>query len=143
MANLFLFKSSIYLGSINIIAISFFNVPLIFKSLIWVGVITSIWNHGTTSIFAKYFDRAIMLYGVCIDSYYIGLLKNQPNSQIFCITFLILSIFMYFSNKRIHKEKKKRANITHETQDSTFHCFAHVLLTFMHLTIGYEIHSQD
>lgn len=73
MANKVLFLSSVILGTVNICFLLFHHPvqsDLLFVN-IFLGVVTSIWNHGVTMDVIKIFDRIMMVFGFLSELYLI------------------------------------------------------------------------
>ncbi len=81
MANPYLFTSSALLGALHFYWLWSLRPcnSMLLQSIIIVGVLTSVWNHGTTSKAAMYSDRAVMVIGFVVDVY---LSINIPNKHI-------------------------------------------------------------
>jgi hypothetical protein len=90
MANPILFKSSLILGIIHLIAIFITNKKkyeykniehhrqlLIYNVL--GGIFTSILNHSTTSTLSKWLDRSMMVIGIYNDIYLIKFITNPTD----------------------------------------------------------------
>jgi hypothetical protein len=72
MANPVLFASSLFFAYLHLALILIFQpVPRLFSFTILSGVLSSIWNHGTTSELAKWSDRGAMAVGAAVDFAYI------------------------------------------------------------------------
>jgi len=68
MVNLVLFKSTIILGTIQLLTMIALNSQnIFFNTNITFGILTSLINHGTTSNIAKWTDRCMMLIGIYVD----------------------------------------------------------------------------
>jgi hypothetical protein len=102
--NIALFYSSIIIGSIIIaISIYFYNPTLLPLYIItYIGIITSIINHGISSKAAKNLDRTIMLFSAAIYIYY-GLKIQNKNIQLITLSIVALMMLLYLSSKIIKK----------------------------------------
>lgn len=133
MANPLLFKSSIILGFFNVLFVEIWKVPLAYRTYMWMGVFTSIWNHGTTSNLAKYSDRAVMFINAIPDIIYILNIDNQFFILKFlCFIFFFSAVGLFFvAKKLIHS--KNNVNAFGNKQ----HLTCHFLITIEHFLMSY------
>ena len=99
-----LFYSSIIIGIIIItISIYFYSKKLLPLYVItYIGILTSLINHGITSKAAKNLDRTIMLISSAIYIYY-GLKINNKTLQLVTLSTIAIMMFLYVSSKFIKK----------------------------------------
>ena len=123
MANPLLFKSAVVFGTFHILlAIQY--APLILELTLILGVITSIYNHGTTSAFAKWLDRVAITLASITDLIYIFFL---PESLVLIVILLFsVTIFLYFAAKW---DIKRGGN------GNIYHLWSHILATILHSVI--------
>ena len=77
------------------------------------GVLTSLWNHGTTSKVAKICDRVMMITGSLVNLYYMTCLLSLY-LWMYAITCYIIS---------------KRFNLLE------YHVYSHVYVSLLHITM--------
>jgi hypothetical protein len=75
------------------------NVPTYPVIITYIGIITSILNHGTSSIFCKYLDRLIIAIAAIIYLVYV-IDKKEYN----LIGLILLNIMLYILSKYCEKE---------------------------------------
>ena len=99
-----LFYSSIIIGIIIItISIYFYSKKLLPLYVItYIGILTSIVNHGITSKAAKNLDRIVMLVSSAIYIYY-GLQITNKTLQLVILTTIAIMMFLYVCSKFIKK----------------------------------------
>jgi hypothetical protein len=102
--NATLFYSSIIIGIIIIaISIYFYNKKLLpLYAITYIGIATSIINHGITSNAAKNLDRTIMLISAAVYIYY-GLKIQNKMLQLVTLSIVVLMMLLYVSSKFIKK----------------------------------------
>jgi hypothetical protein len=123
MANIDLFLTSYLMLVIHSFAIFIFQPPFIIFIIYIIGPIVSVWNHGTTSIIAKFIDRSVMVFGYLIDMAYIYKIKN-----IYVLFLIHLSIICYFISKL--------------TNIISFHLLAHIIIIITHIIILYNYYNK-
>jgi len=126
--NEYLFYSSLIVGVFIIgISIEWYNPKLLYFYMItYVGIITSIFNHGTSNPYIKGLDRTIMGISIFVYIYYC----IQIHHSILKITILLmifLMIFMYFLSKIIRSEYADFSTILHITT----HIFVGIIFSFI------------
>lgn len=134
MANPTLFKSAALVGSYHIF-LAMAYAPIFFTTVITIGVITSLYNHGTTSLHAQWLDRIAIFLACLVDIVYFAIIPYPLNCVIVPLFFITISL--YFQAKWAIS-KGRNGNI--------FHVSSHFLSGFMHtLLIFYlfEITLQD
>jgi hypothetical protein len=120
MANSLLFRSAVILGSYNVwLAIRY--APFILEFILILGVVTSVWNHGTTSSHAKWFDRVTIVLVSAIDFIYMSFLPRPW--ALFAALMLGTAILLYFGAKFA---------IRNGTCGDKFHLGAHLIGTMIH-----------
>lgn len=137
MANPLLLKSSIILGFINLVFVEFFDVPNYFRTYMWLGVFTSIWNHGTTSKIAKFSDRFVIIANAIPEFFYI--MQIDPEYWFWkaaCVLLFFSGIFSFIIAK-IKIATKNNENIHGNKQ----HFLCHFLITVEHLLLSYYFHA--
>jgi hypothetical protein len=118
MANKDLFLTSYLMLIVHSFAIFIYQPPFIIFITYIIGPLVSVWNHGTTSIIAKFIDRFIMIFGYLIDLLYIYKLKN-----IYILISIHLAIICYF--------------IAKITKNTSFHLLSHIIIIFTHILLLY------
>ena len=137
MANSILFRSSSFFALIHFIAMYLYQetVPRVYCTILIIGILTSLWNHGTTSEVAKWGDRICVALGVLNDLYHISIFYYRPNSLI-VFGVLALAIVCYFRAK-FHEGKK-------DSLSRDFcHASCHMIATAAHVTIIAILSTQD
>ena len=123
MANIDLFLTSYLMLVIHSFAIFIFQPPFIIFITYIIGPIVSVWNHGTTSIIAKFIDRSVMVFGYLIDLTYIYKIKN-----IYVLILIHLAIICYFISKL--------------TNIISFHLLSHIIIIITHIIILYNYYNK-
>ena len=118
MANINLFLTSYLMLIAHTFAIFIYQPPFIIFIIYIIGPLVSVWNHGTSSIIAKFIDRFTMVIGYLIDLIYIYKLNN-----IYVLILIHLSVICYFISKI--------------TKLTTFHLIAHIIIILTHLLLLY------
>jgi len=127
--NIALFYSSIIIGSIIIaISIYFYNPTLLPLYIItYIGIITSIINHGISSKTAKNLDRTIMLFSAAIYIYY-GLKIQNKNIQLITLSIVAFMMLLYISSKIIKKFiSSDNDNDSNANLATNIHAIVHLL----------------
>jgi hypothetical protein len=95
----------------------------------YLGLGTSIWNHGMTSQVAKWTDRVIV--GVCVghNLYWLSAYRHQKGAWMGMVMTLN-GVFFYFVSKR---RMKKKLQIM-------FHVISHVCATCSDVLLGVVAH---
>jgi len=127
--NIILFYSSIVIGIIIIaISIFFYNQKLLPLYIVtYIGILTSIINHGISSKAAKNLDRTIMLFSAAIYIYY-GLQIQNKNLQLLTLSIVALMMLLYLSSKIIKK-------FINSDNDSNLATNIHVVVHFISLLL--------
>lgn len=121
MANLLLFMSSCIVGIIHLFFIIILqSTNLLLNTNIIFGIITSIINHGSNSLIAKWCDRFMMLIGIYIDI----IIIYSYNCYYSCL-FLLLSILSFIISKYI--------------MCYFYHIISHILLTITHIIMLFTL----
>jgi hypothetical protein len=113
--NKYLLYSSIFIGLIIVvISLYFYNKRLLpIYAITYIGIITSIINHGITSKTAKNLDRFIMILSSIIYIYYaINIEKELLQIVTLCIVGIMM--FLYIFSKAIKillKDNRMSTNI--------------------------------
>ena len=128
MVNVYLYRSSLICGAIQFLFMTFYNTKLNLVIFYTIGILTSIWNHGTTSEVAKWVDRFIACMAMFVDLYCLCTLEKEM--AISGSLILITGITFFFISK--HHEKKA----FHRDRDF-FHGIFHCLATVIHLGLLY------
>jgi hypothetical protein len=124
MANDYLWKSSIFFGSIHFLFMIFWNTRLLLIFIYAVGILTSIWNHGTTSDLAKWADRIWISLGSLVDFY--SLFIMDAELAISGTLILMTAVFFFAMAKKFEKKKKDK-------ERDLYHSISHALATIVHL----------
>ena len=137
MANSILLKTSCFFGLVHFIAMYLYQetVPRLYCTILTIGILTSIWNHGTTSELAKWGDRLWIALGVISDVYHISLFTYRPNSSI-VFSVITLAIICYF---RAKSHEKKNEPLLRDF----CHSSCHMIATAAHVTIIAILSTQD
>lgn len=95
-----LYYSSIVIGILIICSSIYFYSPSLLPLYIitYIGIVTSIINHGITNKSAKNLDRCIMVISAIIYIYY-GLKIENKNIQIIILSTIGLMMFLYIISK--------------------------------------------
>ena len=126
-----LFYSFIIIGIIIIaISIYFYSKKLLPLYVItYIGIITSIINHGISSKAAKNLDRTIMLISAVVYIYY-GLKIKNKNLQLATLSIVVIMMFLYVSSKFIKKllsgDNNDKNNLA-----TNIHAIVHLLSLFL------------
>ena len=134
MANAFLLKSSLILGLITILSVELWPVPGLYRFYLWLGVISSILNHGITSHFLKAFDRLVMAVFIIFDFNYI-LSMNQ--SFLLLKTMCLILMFGGVISFLGAKFRIKKAKTPKNSHGNPFHFAAHILVTSEHVLMAF------
>lgn len=118
MANKELFLTSYLMLIAHTFALFIYHPPFLIFIIYMIGPLVSIWNHGVSSIIAKYTDRFIMIIGYFIDLLYIYKLKN-----IYIFILINLTVICYITSKI--------------TNIISFHLLAHLLIILTHYILLY------
>ena len=135
-----LFTSSIIMGCIHVYWLYYallLLVPEISNTSLypvmkqWVllniaAIVTSIWNHGTTSLISKWTDRIVVTYAIYKDYVMIQLLFRDNVDKIPCIIILITSISCFIVSKLYHTLSFYRF---------LCHILSHIIATLLHIVI--------
>jgi len=124
--NLLLFSS---LGSLVVHVVLFSKTPKFPRPwLYYLGLGTSIWNHGTTSEIAKWTDR--MVVGACVghNLYWMSAYRHQKGAWMGMVMTLN-GVSFYFVSKMVKKK--------HQIM---FHVISHVCATCSDVLLGVVAH---
>lgn len=121
MANPLLFKSSLIVGSYHVF-LALWYAPIILEFILILGVLTSVYNHGTTSFHAKWLDRVAITVASIIDFFYILCLPYPVNTIVLSIFLVTISAF--FIAKFQIKSGVNNGN--------AFHLSSHLLAVVIH-----------
>jgi len=121
MANPLLFKSSLIVGSYHVF-LALWYAPIILEVILILGVLTSIYNHGTTSFHAKWLDRIAISLASIIDIFYILCLPYPVNTVVLSIFFATVSAF-FIAKYQI------RSGVNN---GNAFHLSSHLLAVVIH-----------
>jgi hypothetical protein len=126
--NEYLFYSSLIVGVLIIgISIELYNPKLLYIYIItYIGIITSIFNHGTSNTYIKGIDRIIMGISIIVYIYYCIQIHNSI-LKITTLLMIFLMIFMYFLSKIIRSEYADFSTILHITT----HIFVGIIFSFI------------
>ena len=122
MANLILFRSSIICTIIHIGALWYYpGVPSFYCYTLIRGTLLSIYNHGSTCIYAQQLDRWAMIKTFFINLAYI----NQTNTWMIAGPLMVLAVLLYMVSKCKWVSYGS----------SMIHAIAHMIITITHLII--------
>jgi len=138
MANGVLLASTLCCGALHLWALLSFTATTTWACAILGGIITSVWNHATTSQIAKWFDRCTIAVCVAFDAFILAAAatthkKSSPSKSALmalggCYTTLLAAVSLYFAAKRYeHKCQKRR---------DACHAGSHVLATILHVSMA-------
>lgn len=132
MVNVTLFISSIIFGSIHILFMILFPSFILLMIILILGIITSIWNHGSSDELSKWCDRILILTGVFIDLYFIAIIIEYHPNCYYLFLLILLAIVFYLNAKLCNYFSiQKYGNL--------FHLFAHLSATICHCTMFYYL----
>lgn len=137
MANPVLFKSSILLTIFHIIIVEAWNVPHLFRVYIWLGCLSSIWNHGTTSNLAQFFDRIFMIVFTSMNFIYITGFEEEHLLLKLIGVFAILGGGACFLTAKFLIAKQNNEN----SHGNKYHLITHGIGTFVNFIISYYFHA--
>lgn len=111
--NVSLFCSSCIVGIIIIvISLYYYNESrLPFYMITYIGILTSIINHGGSNEYAKYLDRCIMGIAGIIYLYYSFQIQNDT-MKLISISIVCLMTILYFFSKYIKNHEKNTSLAT-------------------------------
>jgi hypothetical protein len=142
MAHPLLLISSLTMTIPHFVAVQWFSGPFILQLAYLSGLLTSVWNHGTTSMVALWSDRLMMMIGCGIDFYFMYMLPWDEGAVIFVL--VIASVACYHYSKVISgsgksKLKEGRALTMKELDliQSLFHVLAHMFVSMAHVFMLY------
>ena len=100
----------------------------------FLGLTTSILNHGLKHKFFKYTDRISIIGIFIIDMYILKQLYNKENKDLVhtAIIFLVLAGSLYYINKLIGVNQSTCVN---QSTERILHLCAHILGTIAHIII--------
>jgi len=126
--NIALFYSSIVIRIIIIaMSIYFYNPTLLPLYIVtYIGIITSIINHGISSKAAKNLDRTIMLFSAAIYIYY-GLKIQNKNIQLITLSIVALMMLLYLSSKIIKNFINSDNDNNNNNLATNIHAIVHLL----------------
>jgi hypothetical protein len=120
MTNITLFKSALFFTFIHLYTIIIQkNIPIIFLTIIFSSLLTSLLNHGLKHSFFKYLDRFTIFIGVITDIYYIYLFTGIYSN---ILTILLFQSLLFYFISKIYK-----SNI--------YHVLSHAFITYTHIII--------
>ncbi len=127
MANSVLFVSSLFLTFVHYWALMevYPKVSPFYSFIILRGCLTSIYNHGYTDSFLKFYDRMVMHESAIVDIYFM----IKTNSLAFAGPNILLAIWFYSISKFT-------SNIFYR---NLIHLLAHFSVTTAHIKIIIEI----
>jgi hypothetical protein len=141
MANGVLLASTLLCGALHLWALlSFdtFTATTTWACAILGGIVTSVWNHATTSQLAKWLDRCTIAACVALDAFILAAAaathKNSSGTKSAlmtlggCYTTLLAAIGLYFAAKRYEQKCQKRRDACHAG--------SHVLATILHVSMA-------
>lgn len=135
MANQILYDSSLLLGNVNLFVVfTSIYTPLLFKLIVIFGVLTSIWNHGSTSTIAKKMDRCVMVLGILGDFYYI-IYQFYP-------LFILQLILIVLITTAIHFYILAKMCIS-ATNRISYHIYSHCAVTLCHILMALSFTYQE
>ncbi len=140
MANGVLLVSTLCCGALHLWALlSFdtFTATTTWACIILGGIVTSVWNHATTSPLAKWFDRCTIAACVALDTLILAAATTtdgrfSSSSALMalggCYTTLLAAVGLYFAAKNYeHKCQTRR---------DACHAGSHVLATILHVSMA-------
>ncbi|KAM3570431.1 hypothetical protein VYU27_007509 [Nannochloropsis oceanica] len=145
MANGVLLASTLCCGALHLWAlISFdtFTATTTWACIILGGIVTSVWNHATTSLLAKWFDRCTIAACVGLDAFILAAAtttdgrfsrrcSNRSSALMAsggCYTTLLAAVGLYFAAKSYEHKCQTRRDVCHAG--------SHVLATILHVSMA-------
>ena len=127
MTNPVLLQSSMVCTFLHIITlINFPNVSPFYGFILTRGCLSSIYNHGSSNEFAKWYDRTVMRESFFVDLFF--MLKT--NTLDTAGTFMVLAAILYFFSKLIQHIYKQVDPFT-----DFLHLMAHIGITIAHIIV--------
>ena len=113
--NLILLFSSIIIGSIIIyISIYFFYIELLPIFIItYIGIITSIANHATTSYLAKWIDRITMGMLFIVYMFYCSQMNEPFHTKCIGLFLIFITLFFFILSKYMYCDNYLLSTIFH------------------------------
>jgi hypothetical protein len=118
------------------------STPWLLELVYVVGPLTSMWNHGLTSVALQWTDRCAMAAGACIDLYYIGQLSRSGDRV--CAALLLASaVLAYAGAKAARAAAREDERTTTTTNDTLVHALAHALVLAAHVRLLMAMAPSD
>lgn len=131
MAQPFLFGTSYLMLLVHAVAVCVFGqAPVALQISYIVGPLTGMWNHATTSEYAKWTDRSVMLVGLCIDLAYL-------QTRVLSWVCLIGALVLYGGAKCLHYDLFFLFG-----PSIMLHALSHGSVTAAHVLLLYSYHHQ-
>jgi hypothetical protein len=132
--DLSLFYSSCVVGIILIcISFYYYNDDLLpFYIITYIGILTSILNHGTSNTYAKYADRIIMGIVMIIYIYYSIQIKDDIIKRMTIVVVCLMAILYFFSKY-----------IKHFVKNPTLSRHIHMIIHFLSIVPFYIIIMEN
>jgi hypothetical protein len=136
MAQPILFASAYLMLIFHTLAVSLYGGPWALRISYIVGPLTGMWNHGSTSQWAKWADRIAMAIGFCVDVWYIALLADVLVGLL-----LATAVAFYLGAKAVHvytTKTDKSCHSQHALHDLfntsvLLHWLSHAFVTAAHV----------
>ena len=134
--------SCVMLAGHLILVLCFSHSPLPLL-IMYVGPLTSVWNHGTTSEIAKWSDRCVMTIGLGVDLWFICRLSDTWQHITMVVLFLSWALALYFGGKVfVERSDNTNADAEEDILDSMPHAIADICILASHvcLMVYYKDH---
>jgi hypothetical protein len=127
MAQPILFASAYLMLIFHALAVSLYSGPWALRVSYIVGPLTGMWNHGTTSPWAKWADRIAMVMGLFVDVWYMIIFS----ADVLAGLLLAAAVALYLCAKA----KQEQAQLEDFFNASVFlHWLSHAFVTAAHVS---------
>ena len=143
MANFLLFISSLCIGLIQLISMVYFKQSFFFTAISLCCAFTSIWNHGTTNIIAKFVDRIYMVVYIAANSVIIHTIVEPNISKLLMFMIMISGILSVLLAMHIRsnlpKYKVLNSKVNAFNFANYFHLYSHIVVMVLHPWLSYYL----
>lgn len=126
----------------HLLTVYWYSGPFILQWSYLCGPSTSVWNHGTTNIFALWSDRLMMTLGCMIDLCFMVMLPWREGIVVFVFT--AAAVASYFcakftsgSERPLSTKGKSLTMKEIKLTPSLFHGLAHMFVSLSHFSMLY------
>jgi hypothetical protein len=110
------------------------DVPWLLRCSYVAGPLTSVWNHCTTSLWARWIDRGVMMLGFAVDVYFICILfASSPVMHVVVWTGALLSLVGAVCSYTVAKQ----------TEDRALHVLAHAWIALAHGSLLLSLYKKN